>query len=113
MLITDATKSALVNDYSLREIDRVRAVGKEHAITIFEVLNGLPDEERTPKERNAPLLHTAMVHYRAGAAKEGLEALQGADDDDPVVTLYRNRCAALLRDGVPPGWDGVTILDRK
>jgi hypothetical protein len=42
-----------------------------------------------------------------------LRKMREKDPADRVVELYLRRCASLIRRGVPPGWEGVEVIDQK
>ena len=89
---------------TFREIDRVRVVGREAPVAVFE-----PGADMNSSAEFA----AALAHYRAGRfadAAKGFKAL--ADIGDDVARRFAERLEGM---GVepPPDWDGVTNLDSK
>lgn len=101
---------------SLRELDRVVAKGKSEPVRIYEVLDALPEPARQARLRTLETFRAGVAAYQSGALDQAQRAFQSCaaqDPSDPVTQLYLERCAALLRDGLPADWSGVTVLTRK
>jgi len=91
-----------------REIGRIRVVGREAAITVFEPLSA--------REAAEPLLleflgryNAALESLRAGEPEEAARRMTEAGilrPDDPLVRRYLDRLAV-------PGWDGTFTLESK
>jgi hypothetical protein len=94
----------------------VRAKGKAHAVTIYEVLDGLPPAVRDAKERTRDAFARGWASYRDGAmleAKSSFESVLREDPSDAAARLYVERCEAYAAAGLPAGWDGVMSLASK
>jgi adenylate cyclase len=108
ILVGEATRNA-VSDIAFREVDRIKVKGKDAAITIYEPIEAVRDEELR-------LWNEVLRAYRArqwDVAETGLSELQRMD---PECRLYRGfavRIAALRRDPPPADWDGVTVFSEK
>ena len=112
LLITEATYHRLDNrdGFLLREVDRVRAVGKNEPVGIYEVLRS--DVAHRLAYRDT--FTEALMAYRAGKlgrAREAFARCADVDPDDPVVALYLDRCDE--HEGTADDWDGVTRLFSK
>ena len=97
-----------------RHIDRVVAVGTTEAHDVHEPLG----EIASAPEHAAFLARwdAAREAYVAGRFDEALVAFRSAAslrEGDPPCRVFIGRCEALLRDGVPTGWDGTWHMDRK
>jgi class 3 adenylate cyclase len=93
-----------------REVDRVKVVGREGAVTIFEPLGSV---ELSEAVETAAAFAAAIAAYRERrfAAAAGLfEAL--APFDAPA-RVFAERARRLAADPPPEGWDAVTVLDSK
>ncbi len=85
-----------------REIDRVRVVGRDAPVAIFE-----------PGVAESDEFSAALEAYRCGRFRDAEARLRRlADSGDRVASKFADRCAALA-ESPPPGWDGVTVLDSK
>ncbi|MBW2456869.1 MAG: adenylate/guanylate cyclase domain-containing protein [Deltaproteobacteria bacterium] len=118
LLISQGTYERLADParYTLREVDRVRAKGKDEPLAIYEVLDGDPPEVREQKLGTAEIFDGALVHYRAGAfdaALQGFEACRDQAPADASAALYVERCQEHVAHGPPADWDGVTRLRTK
>jgi two-component system sensor histidine kinase ChiS len=117
-LISEFTRDRLVDPDAceLRLMDRVVVKGKTRPVTVYEVLDGLPEAERDAKLESRDDFARAWKLFRAG---EMADALRGFDDaarrapDDIAVKLYQDRCRLYLENGVPSDWDGVVRLEKK
>jgi adenylate cyclase len=97
-----------------RHIDRVVAVGTTEAHDVHEPLG----EIASAPEHAAFLARwdAAREAYTAGRFDEALAAFRSAAalrESDAPCRVFIGRCEALLRDGMPAGWDGTWHMDRK
>ncbi|TNE85317.1 MAG: adenylate/guanylate cyclase domain-containing response regulator [Deltaproteobacteria bacterium] len=116
MLITDTTERQLTEPWLLRRVDRVRAKGKTHAVTLYEVLDALDDERREARRRTADAYAQAREAYERGdiaAATVGFATVVADDPTDGAAWLHTDRCARLAGTELPEDWDGTTRMHRK
>jgi class 3 adenylate cyclase len=102
VLISESTRAALVHPerFTVRELDRVVAKGRNEPIGVCEVGGSAPEPFRP-----------AYEHYRSGRFGEALAGFEACSGDGPAAVLAE-RCRRLLAS--PPGaWDGVWRLDTK
>ena len=113
MLITGATAQRLRQPWRLRQVDRVRARGKRAPVTLWEVLDALPEEEGDTKEATAESYAGGRAAFEAGrlddAAAHFAEVLR-ADPTDDAAQLHALRCRQMRRTGLPADWEGVVDL---
>jgi len=104
ILVSEATKNA-APEFAYLEIDRVRVLGKQQAVTLFApVLD-------TEREKIAAMQQFLMM-YRSQNFDFAL--LQLDTIDNPVLrNLYAKRIEQLRLNPPPADWDGVYELDRK
>jgi two-component system sensor histidine kinase ChiS len=112
LLISEHTYHRLADPerYQIRPADRVIVKGKTEPVTVYEVLDGLPEAERESKLKGREPFAKAWALFRAGKMKDaldGFEELVQVAPDDAVVKLYLERCRSYIDNGVPEGWDGV------
>jgi adenylate cyclase len=97
-----------------RHIDRIVAAGTTEVLDIYEPLG-----ELAAAGQHAAFLElwrTAHEAYDKGsfeAARAGFEQALAARPDDGACRVFIERCAGLVRDGLPGGWDGAWHFDRK
>jgi adenylate cyclase len=118
VLLSDATKAALRSSARLdtRCLGRVIAKGKRDAITVHELLEGLPRAERDEKRATAADFEAACRQLVAGRiedARTSFERCQLARPGDAAVAVYLRMCAERASGGTNDGWDGAVRLDVK
>jgi class 3 adenylate cyclase len=117
ILISERTRAGCDPDrYRMRAIDCVRPQGKVEAITLYEVLDGLPEQELEGKLASRDAFEQGLRHYQAGEPGNGLvhfAAALKAFPADRAAQLYVGRCWQFIENGVPDGWDGVTTMTAK
>ncbi|MCB1321674.1 MAG: adenylate/guanylate cyclase domain-containing protein, partial [Leptospiraceae bacterium] len=117
ILITDAIQQTIAANgkYQTRFVDRVRVKGKQDAVSIFEVLDGLSTDEQDLRLKTRERFDNAVSLYVRGefdaAGKLFTEILKLGQD--PATEVYIRRCRSLLQSGVPADWDGTIVLDSK
>ncbi|MBT3533618.1 MAG: adenylate/guanylate cyclase domain-containing protein, partial [Rhodospirillaceae bacterium] len=113
IMLSGDTAAAGGKEFPLREIDRIRVVGRQEPVAIYEPLGGRDGVIFQPNidlERYA----RATDDYRSGrfqAAAESFAKL--AQAGDKVAASMATRAAALAADPPSGAWDGVTNLDAK
>ncbi len=118
LLISGETRSALQDParYAMRLVDHVRVRGLSAPIRLYEVLEGLPADERARKIRSAERLGDAIARLSRGdldGAAAELRVLAREDPADPALQLHLARAEEFARSGLPADWDGVTRLRSK
>jgi class 3 adenylate cyclase len=119
ILISEATRDALARpaDVAMRRLGLVAAKGKTRAVGIYEVLDGLPADERARKLKTRDRLDAALSSFVAGdlvAARGGFDGCVREDESDVAAALYV-KLAARLGEAPSSGtpWDGSVQLDAK
>lgn len=97
ILITGKTYNRLTNpaDFNFRTIDRVTVKGKTEPVTIFEVLDGLPDNLLKARLKSKTNFEKGMKHYHNqefAQAKVLFQKCLSHDFSDKVVQIYVKRC---------------------
>ena len=108
LLVSETTKEA-VPEYAFREIDKVRAKGKDQPITIYEPL-GLKEEIDAKWKSELKLYREALRLYRGqewDMAEMNFLNLRKNSRAPALYRLYVERIAHFRQH--PPGkhWDGV------
>ena len=114
ILVGEATRNA-VEGVAFREVDRVKVMGRDEAITIFEPLG--PEPEFGPQaQQELRLWNQALFAYRGeqwDQAEASLAELRQAAPGCELYALYADRVVACRRNPPPAAWDGVTAFDEK
>jgi class 3 adenylate cyclase len=113
LLITSDTFDRLKDPgaFDLRELDTVIAKGKSAPVTLFEVLDGLDDDEREAKLASRDDYAAALAAWRAGDLDAARAAWSRCDDD--AARLMLARVDELRARGLPEDWDGTWTLSSK
>jgi adenylate cyclase len=115
ILVSEATRAELGAGFLLREVDRVRVVGRRQPVRLFELV--ARDSLATPQVRRACALYEqALAAYRArafGESRRTLDELLAAAPDDAPARLLRARVSELESSPPPADWDGVFALETK
>ena len=118
VLMGESVVGRLTNatDHALREIDRVIAKGKREALTLYELVAAETEPLREAKLTTLGDFRRGVELARSGdiaQAHSHFAACLDAHEGDAAARVWQTRCVEWLRDGLPPGHDGVTILDWK
>jgi len=118
ILISEGAFSKLSDPmrYRYRVLDRVRVKGKKEAVSVFEILEGEPDEIRDLKVRTRPDFERGIFSYLNRDFREAItyfEIVLATHRDDRAAELYRERARYYAEHGTPPGWEAVETMDAK
>jgi len=117
ILIGENTAQLVGSSFLLREVDRVRVVGREQVTRIHELLAPvdslpLPDDWQSVLQRYG----AGLDAYRSSDWREALahfEAVLGIRPDDGPTKVMIARCRTYLQSPPPPNWDGTFELAEK
>jgi len=108
ILLGEETRNRISDQqFTFREIDRVRVKGKQLPVLIFELM--------VSNHKIRPRFEEGLENYRAGRFKEArliFEELAATDDDAPS-RLYVARCDDYIAHPPPTDWDGVYTATSK
>jgi len=109
IMISEFTYEKVKEDMEVRELDRIRVMGKTEPIKIYEVLGG--KGEMNPKiGAILPLFKKGIQYYANRKWEEALacfeKILQINEHDGPSLT-YRKRCMDYQFQPPQDNWDGV------
>ncbi|MDH5542612.1 MAG: adenylate/guanylate cyclase domain-containing protein [Nitrospinota bacterium] len=115
LMVSHYTHNICGHLFDSREIDRLRVVGKQEIITVYELicLKGKID----PKKQNVITLYNdGLGHYKEREWKKAVdkfsEILEFDVNDGPAMT-YLERALDFQLKEPPKDWDGVFILTSK
>ncbi|MBT7371710.1 MAG: CHASE2 domain-containing protein, partial [Gammaproteobacteria bacterium] len=115
MMISESTYRACADDIDVRELDRIRVVGKSEPVTVYELL----DRKNQSTAAVADLVlqfETGLGLYKDGdfamARSEFQTCLDIVGEDGPAQA-YIARCEQYLENPPDPDWDGVFTLTEK
>jgi len=114
VLAGEATRQR-VTDVVFREVDRIKVMGKDEAVTVYEPL-GLESDLGESARRELELWNSTLRAYRTRQWDDAETGLGSLARMNPTCSLYRAYAAIVAdkrRNPPPPQWDGVTAFDEK
>jgi len=102
--------------FHFRELDLVQVPGRNEAVKIFELLDGLPEAEYDVKILSRNDFEKGVIYYRSRDIRTALSCFERVMSGalfDKAAVMYRGRCEQLLRAGLPRNWNPVTLLSPK
>lgn len=107
VLVSEETRKLCGNSPPFREIDRIRVIGREQPVTVYQPLDGAGE---APADG---VFGAALAAFRSGRFAEARSAFgEAAAAGDSAARPFLARLEALGATA-PDGWDGVTDLDSK
>ncbi|MFC1824081.1 CHASE2 domain-containing protein [Thermodesulfobacteriota bacterium] len=108
-LISQSTRDAIGNDFSVRELARVAVVGRKEPVTIYEPMYpGEYDDRKAVLEK----FHLGLHHFYEGQFRQALDIFSSLADQDPPSAAYVDKCREFM-DSCPEDWKGVYIMKTK
>jgi len=114
-MVTHYTYNLCRDFFDFRELDTIRVVGKQEAITVYELL-GVKGEISADKGKILETYNMGLSHYKAREWDKAIdsfgEVLNYDETDGPSLT-YLERCLDFQVRPPDVNWDGVYILTSK
>ncbi|MDR0289675.1 MAG: CHASE2 domain-containing protein [Treponema sp.] len=115
ILISEYTKNKIGNEFLLRRLDRVRVVGINTPLRLYELLGFI--YTATDDEKNAvgqwDLAINVYEQRQFVVAGKIFNSLIERNTDDKVAKLYLERCEKFAANLPPDTWDAVNNLTEK
>ncbi len=115
IMISEATWALVEGKFVVRELDRIRVVGKKNAVRIFELIAPAGGELPFPREF-LDLYAAALAAFKGRRWDEAIRGFQGAlglkPGDAPSET-YVKRAKGFQGTPPPDDWEGVFDLTSK
>ncbi len=105
-LVGESTYLQTRESFRYRELDRIRVVGKQTPVSIYELRGTAQD----PADRLADQFGAALSLYRArqwAEAAQQFTAILAEYPEDTPSALYLERCRQFAKSPPPADWDGV------
>lgn len=115
VLVSEATRSGCANGFLFRRLDRVRVVGIQKAVQLYELV-GEESDRKGPLGESVDRFNEALSRFEEkdwARAKRGFEEILKLRPEDGPSATYVKRCEEYLRTPPPAGWDGVFSLSMK
>ena len=115
VLISETTRKEIGDSFLLRKLDRVRVVGINQPVRLFELIDEKNLADAKLKEA-VEIFHGGLELFEKrdwdGAAKVFSEVLKVNPNDGPSA-VYIKRCREFKKKNPPVSWDGVFNLSVK
>lgn len=101
--------------YKIRNIGKVKVVGKDETVQIYEIFDADDPDVIERKIEMGHLFEKALISYQQGNFIESIGYFQQCFDiypDDKAVIKYIERCTFLLRYPSIDNWQGVVVMSK-
>jgi adenylate cyclase len=115
ILISEYTRTKIGDAFTLRSLDRIRVVGINTPLRLYELL-ALPEDTTPELQETLAIWEQAIAHYEKADFQQAADLFRAAADrngKDKTALVYISRCAEFLRHPPPPEWEGVHNLTEK
>lgn len=109
VMISEYTLAQLHDEFAVRELSRVRVVGRAEPLRVYEPLW---PEDHAAKASILNIFAAALQKYYDGVFTEALELFENIQAEDPPAQAYADKCRWLINNP-PAQWDGVWALTEK
>ena len=106
-MISQTTFNQLGSQFHCRELGRIRVVGRQEPVAVFEPLSFAG-----PPEKEYAAFGSGLRSFYAGMFAEALAKFDQHADTDPASAKYSRLCRQMLAHP-PEQWDGVVELETK
>ncbi|MBI2794883.1 MAG: AAA family ATPase [Ignavibacteria bacterium] len=118
VILSEQTMDKVVNveQFQIRYLGKVRMVGKEEVVTVFELYGADEPDLRTGKQRWLPTYQQALEDYYSKRFAESAVAFKKILDEFPKDRSSRrflDFAARHMIEGVPVDWEGIETLQVK
>jgi tetratricopeptide (TPR) repeat protein len=118
ILISDSTYRQLKNTSGIchRQVDIVQVKGKTEPVTIYEYFENDPELIRTQKMDSRDDYKKGLEYYYKRNWQEALtcfEKCQQICPDDPIASIYIQRCQEYIKNPSLASHEGITVLKEK
>jgi len=115
ILISEYTREKIGDEFLLRRLDRVRVVGINTPLRLYELLE-TNNEQSAPIAKKVEQWEKAIDLYETRQFEEALKifiAILKQTPDDRTAKLYTSRCTDWIANPPPATWDAVNNLTEK
>jgi adenylate cyclase len=115
ILISEYTRNEIGDEFICRGLDRVRVVGINTPVRLYEIL-GMRNETGAANMETVATWERALALYEKRefrAAEEMFNSIVLENEKDGAARLYVDRCRNYIAVPPPSDWDGVNNLSEK
>ncbi|TGK39209.1 guanylate cyclase [Leptospira gomenensis] len=99
--------------FHYRMLDTVSVKGKKDPVSVFEIFDGLSEEDLRLKLDTKAVFEKGIGHYRSQEFRESLVRFQEVlrvNPKDTAAKLFALRCEQAIQYGVRENWDSISRL---
>ncbi len=108
-MISEATRSLAGDAFAYREIARVRVVGKNLPVVVYEPMSS---EDYAGRRSYLEVFDRGRDAFVRGEFETAIAAFDQIADEDPAAAKYAAKCRT-LHEAPPADWDGVWNMTEK
>ncbi len=115
VIVSGDALAAAGGSFRARRLGRVRVVGRNEPVVLFEIL-GEPGGAGSLSEEDRLAFESALREFERGdfrAAASGFRSVLAGRGFDGPSSFYLGLSDRYAREGVDPGWDGVITAESK
>jgi adenylate cyclase len=115
ILISEYTRAKIGDAFILRSLDRIRVVGINAPLRLYELLE-LAENSTPELGETLAIWERAMEVYEGGDFQEAVKLFRSVtsrNPEDRTAQLYIRRCETFISNPPPPDWQGVHTLTEK
>jgi adenylate cyclase len=115
ILVSETTRNEAGDDFIFRRLDRVRVVGINKPVRLFELVDERTQTDGATKEALDAFEEglTLFEQREWERAHKNFEQTLAARPDDGPATFFAKRCKEFQKKAPPANWDGVFNLNMK
>jgi hypothetical protein len=118
VILSEQTMGKVANaeQFQIRYLGKVRMVGKEEVVTVYELYGADEPALRMGKQRWLPTYQQALEDYYSMRFAESAVAFKKILDEFPIdrsSRRYLDLAARHMIEGVPVDWEGIETLQVK
>ena len=111
-LVSDRTVELCQGAFEFREIDRIRVVGRDTPVTIYEPL-GAPETVDPDTRKLVSTYSEALELFRSRKFGDAAEVFETIAEKDRASVAFLEHCVDFLADPPDEHWDGVIDMTSK
>ena len=118
ILATETTMNGLANRdrFTHRYLGLVRVKGKQEPVGIYEILDGLPGDQKTAKVSATKSLDAGIKSFQKGDLEDAManfETTLTIYPEDIIPRIYLDFCKKIITRPLPGTWTGAIVMNTK
>lgn len=105
-----------IHSFQLRNMGKVQMKGKKEPVELYECYDGDLPDIRMNKQHTIELFQKGFAHFFAGEFSEAsdiFEHMLEVNPSDHTTSMFLEKARKYLEQGMPEGWTGVEVMNKK